>query len=132
MLIFEILFALMLALVLSLSITAALGRRRPGDTLFSTNMVFLFVLIFLVAWAGGIWLKPLGPQYFGIYLLPFFVVAILVSLLVMALAPRGRPRTRKEAIEQNIRETEAEKAFSIFFWILVLALLSAIILFYIT
>ena len=32
-----------------------------------TGLIWLFLIIFLATWAGGIWLKPFGPTLWGIH-----------------------------------------------------------------
>jgi hypothetical protein len=106
---------LALSLVLS---GAAIGilvkglRFRPSTPVWS-----LFVIFFLVIWAGGVWAAPVGPVHLSIYWLPFVLIAILLAVLVVALAPRGRSHRDEQAVE---REVEVE--LGLFFWILVGAL----------
>jgi hypothetical protein len=110
-----------LSLVLS---GAAIGilvkglRFRP-----STPVWNLFVIFFMVIWAGGVWAAPVGPSHLGIFWLPFVLIAILLAVLVVALAPRGSRSHRDElAVE---REVEAE--LGLFFWILIGALMVLIV-----
>jgi hypothetical protein len=112
---------LALSLVLS---GAAIGilvkglRFRPSTPVWS-----LFVIFFMVIWAGGVWAAPVGPSHLGIYWLPFVLIAILLAVLVVALAPRGSRSHRDElAVE---REVEAE--LGLFFWVLIGALMVLIV-----
>jgi hypothetical protein len=93
-------------------------------------MVFLFFLIFLVAWAGGVWLPPFGPVLLGGHWLPILFTAFLVVLLLLALIPPRPPRSRREAIQQAEQQMGSESALGVFFWILVIGLSIAIIVHY--
>jgi len=50
-------------------------------------MFFLFV--FGAAMIGGVGLQPVGPQFQGVYWLPFFSAGLLSALLIMLLQPRN-------------------------------------------
>jgi|SRR5215468_10517283 len=112
-------------LVLSLVLSgAAIGilvrglRFRPSTPVWS-----LFVIFLLVTWAGGVWAAPVGPSHLGIYWLPFVLIAILLAVLVVVLAPRGgRSHGDELAVE---REVEAE--LGLFFWVLIGALMVLIV-----
>jgi hypothetical protein len=107
---------LVLSLVLS---SAAIGvlvkglRFRPSTPVWS-----LFVIFFLVIWAGGAWAVPVGPAHLGIYWLPFVLIAILLIVLVVALAPHGS-RSHRGELEV---EREVEVGLGLFFWVLIGAL----------
>lgn len=129
MLFLELIAALFVALILSgvFALATRRGRRKTG-------FFWLFLIIFLATWAGGIWIRPFGPILWGIHWLAFLLIG-LVMALVLALSatdkfPRGRHETLNmlERIEQ---EKEVEKityvTLSIFFWILVTVLIVAII-----
>lgn len=86
----------------------------------------LFILLFLVTWAGGIWVAPLGPPIGRVYWVPFMLIAILVAILIAAVLPPG-VHTQAEAHE---REVEIEAGLGVFFWVLVIALGVGIVLKY--
>ena len=95
----------------------------------------IFVLALLVTWAAGAWVTPVGPFVWGGYWLPFLIPGLLFLLLLVSLTPVQRPRTVQEAVDQARAETAAaETAFvvlSAFFWLLVAALLAAIVAAYV-
>jgi hypothetical protein len=59
-----------------------------------------------------------GPSHLGIYWLPFVLIAILLAVLVVALAPHGS-RSRRDELEV---EREVEVGLNLFFWVLIGAL----------
>jgi hypothetical protein len=93
----DLMFALALAMVLSLLLPGAFGWKRPGQEVLWDNMVFLFFLIFLIAWADGVWLPQFGPVLLGGYWLPFLLTAFFVVMLLFAVAPPNLHRTRRQA-----------------------------------
>ncbi|TET70767.1 MAG: hypothetical protein E3J56_07545 [Candidatus Aminicenantes bacterium] len=121
----ELLFALAIALFFTVVFTV-LGRRARR---WPSVMVF-FLLIFLAAWAGGVWITPVGDTFLGIYWISFFVAGLIFALfLETATAFSSR---RSQARDDEIRREEnLEITISMFFWILLLALIVAIIIGYV-
>jgi hypothetical protein len=129
----EFSFAFVIALLLTgvyMLVTRGAGRR--------TGLIWLFLVIFLSTWAGGIWLKPFGPTLWGIHWLTFLLAGLIVVLLLITVVPRKAPRGRYETLDMLDRieqEKELEKiaylALGIFFWILLTALVAAIFLYYV-
>jgi hypothetical protein len=107
---------LMLSLVLA---GAAIGLLVKGlGFRASTSIWRLFVIFFFVIWAGGVWAAPVGPSHLGIYWLPFVLIAILLAVLVLTLAPQGS-RSHRNELEV---EREVEVGLGLFFWVLIGAL----------
>lgn len=121
----DLLFALAVALLLTLIFAAILGTRGPWASVW----VFLLV-VFLAAWAGGLWITPFGPPLFDTYWLPFLLVGLIFALLLAAVTPVAPPRTRREAIAQAREEEAAVAALTVFFWVLIIALAGAVVLAY--
>ena len=111
-------------------ITRGAGRR--------TGLIWLFLIIFLCTWAGGVWLRPFGPMLWGIHWLVFLLVGVVILLLLIIAIPAKLPRGRLETLDM-LERIEQEKelkevayiTLSIFFWILLSVLVIAIILRYI-
>lgn len=119
---------LLLALVIALVIGAVFvfGFRREGA--LPGVLIFLLVL-FLLTWAGGVWITPFGPTLWGSFWLPFLLVAIIVALVLTAFPPPDRQRSTVKLVseeEQAAVETEAT-ALNVFFWVLI-AILGVVIL----
>jgi cbb3-type cytochrome oxidase subunit 1 len=112
---------LALSLVLAAAAVAVLVnglRHRPSRPVWS-----LFVVFFLAIWAGGVWVAPVGPTHFGVTWLPFLMIAILLAVLVVVLAPPGG---RGHGDEREL-EREVEVGLGMFFWVLIGTLLAAIL-----
>jgi len=126
----DLMLALVLAMILSLFLSGSFGWRRPGHEALWDNMVFLFILIFLISWAGGVWLPQFGPVLLGGYWLPFLLTAFFVVMLLFAVVPPRPPRTRRQAIERATQEMAAERSPGVFLWILVIGSGIAILIHY--
>jgi hypothetical protein len=111
-----------------------LATREAGRR---TGLIWLFLIIFLATWAGGIWLRPFGPTVWGIHWIVFLLAGFIIVLFLFIFIPRKAPRGRRETLDMLERieeEKELEKVayitLSMFFWILLSALVIAIILRY--
>lgn len=132
MFILELLIAVCVSLFLSVLFVVA--TRRGGRR---TGLVWLFLIIFLAAWAGGVWLKPFGPTIWGIHWLAFVLAGLFVLGIFTIAAPQRAPRGRHDTLdmlERVARERELEQVTYVtlgtFFWILLVALIIVIIIRY--
>ena len=112
----EVIFALIIALSISI-----IALRREGPR---TGFFMLFVTIFLITLAGGLWLVPAGPYTRGLFWLPFIVVGALGSYILYLKAPRKPPQCREETLETLDRIAKSKQlekltylTFDLFFWI---------------
>jgi hypothetical protein len=106
------------AFIVGLLVTAVFvaGFRRRGPW---NSVVWFFLVVFLAAWAGGLWMKPYGPTFWGLYWLPMLLLALLFGLLLAATTPVARPRSAplpKTALRQ---EEATSVAIGTFFWVLI-------------
>jgi len=126
MILAELIFALAIALFFTL-IFAVLGRTPRSWT----RQALFFLVVFLAAWAGGIWITPVGRSLMGVYWMGFLVVGLIFALVLEAVAAFSSrfPRTREKEIEKE--EEGIETAIGIFFWILFIAFVVVIILGYV-
>jgi len=133
MFILELLIAVGVSLILSALFVLATrrGGRRAG-------LVWLFLIIFLATWAGGVWLRPFGPTIWGIHWLAFVLAGLFVLGILAIAAPQRAPRGRHETLdmlERVARERELDQVtyltLGTFFWILLVALIIAIIVRYV-
>jgi hypothetical protein len=124
----HLVFALFIAILLSAIFAVGFRRKGPWESL-----VLFFLLLFLISWAGGVWLAPMGPPLWGGYWLPFLLVGVIMALLLAALAPPPR-ESSVELVEEG-KETAERRAvltgLGVFFWILVAALVVAIVIRYV-
>jgi hypothetical protein len=129
----EVIFAFITALLISIIISLALRREGPR-----TGFFLMFVTIFLMTLAGGLWLSPAGPYTRGVYWLPFIVIGALGSYILYLKAPRRPPHSRRETLEELDRIAKSKQlekltymTFDLFFWIILVFLLAAILLHYV-
>lgn len=120
-------FALCIALILAAVFTAA-ARNRGREA----DFVMILLVIFFGAWAGGVWLAPIGPVLWSVSWLPFFLVGLLFALILAAFpGPSGRERgDTVEFVDKSERRKQRRQnrlAVNIFFWILLAVLVLAII-----
>ena len=132
MFLFEMLLAIALALIV-FAILAPSGRYR-GEAGASLLLFFLPLLVLLI-WAGGAWLTPVGPPVAGVYWVGFLLPALFLLLLLFALSSSSAPPKREGEVVPGNAEEEAlagtAVAFSIFFWILLVAAVVAVIAAYV-
>lgn len=104
------------------------GFRSRGP--WSAFWVFLLIL-FLAGWAGRLWVTPAGPAIWGFGWLPVLMFVFIVALLIAAASPREDTTTSDEIRRSRTRatrpDTEAGAAFGIFFWVLLIVLIAAIV-----
>ena len=128
MFLLDLLIALVIGFLLVLLFSALFRDRTPWGNFW----IFLLV-VFLVTWAGGIWIAPFGPTIFNVAWLPFLIVGIFITLLLAATVPARPSRPQKGTIEEAKRTEAAESALTgltLFFWIALIMTLTAIILAY--
>jgi hypothetical protein len=119
----DILFAFVIGLLFTVIFAIGFGRRGP----WSSIPVF-FLLVFLAAWVGGAWAAPVGPPLWGGYWLPFAFMGLLIALILVAAAPAPRSTVEiEEPAAERKEERQAETAIEIFFWILLITMILAII-----
>jgi NADH:ubiquinone oxidoreductase subunit 6 (subunit J) len=120
--------ALLVALFLSL-LLIPLRRPRSAQAKTSTavGVLFLFFILFLGTWAGGLWLTPFGSPWLGVYWMPFLVAGLFVALLVAATDQSSRRSyERKKTESDHVEHAALATAFGLLFWILIMALVIAI------
>lgn len=127
MFILDLLFALSIALILTLVFFGVFRNRAPW-----IYFVAFFVIVFLASWAGGLWIIPFGPTMFSVTWLPFSLAGLFFALLLVG-AAANRPTTyQHETVEQRETKGAVSLIFIISFWILVIGLVVAIILGYLS
>lgn len=100
---------LVLSLALAVVAVAILVRGlrfRPSMPVWSLSVIF-----FLVIWASGVWVVPIGPTRLGISGLPFVLIGILLTVLVAALSRIGATRTRMRSSAKSSRGWTSSSGF---------------------
>ena len=121
----ELVFALAVALFLTV-VFAVIGRQAKS----ARRVLIFFVVVFFGAWAGGIWLTPVGPVLLGVYWLSFFAVGLIFALVMEAMAAVSGEAGAKNAEDEKTdtkEEGEIESVMWIFFWILIGGFVAAIV-----
>lgn len=127
---------LLTALVISLMVGVGLVllSRRWGRR---TGVVYLFLIIFLATWAGGVRIRPFGPPIGQVHWLGFLIIGLFVALLLALFLPQRPPRGRRETldtIEQMAAAKQIEEVtyvtLGVIFWVVLALLLGAVILRY--
>ena len=147
MFITDLFVAFIVATMLSALLLGVFEWRHPIRPASWHGGLFLFLLLLLVTWAGGLWLVPVGPELWGVAWLSFLIMGLLAAMIIIAIAVpvtrpprpgagRGSPRDVRATAEtpaDEVRtdvETAVASVFGMFFWILVVALGAAIIIKY--
>ncbi len=131
----DFLVALVVALVLGGVLVWVARRSGPFN-----GVLWLFLLILLATWAGGIWLQPFGPVVLGVHGLTFVIAGVIVVLLLSVsrgYRSRRGPQGRHETLDmlERMEEDKARKraaylSLGVIFWVLLAALASVILLRY--
>jgi hypothetical protein len=123
----DLVFVLFLALILTLIFAVGFRRRSLGG-----GLIVFFLVLFLATWAGGVWITPFGPVWWGVSWLPFIFVGLVIALLLTAtMAPdRIRPREGGGVNLEPRSDVDSLAVFDAFMWVLICGLLVAIIMGY--
>jgi len=97
----------------------------PGPRPFR-GLFFFFFILFLVGWAGQLWIVPFGPLLWGVAFFPLFFLVAVVSFIMMAVLPPTPAAKENPPVNTNA----AVIAFGLFFWFLVITLVASIIIGY--
>jgi hypothetical protein len=124
----HLLLSFLVALFLSLLL---IPFRRPrtvqAKTSKAVGVLFLFFILFLGTWAGGLWMMKFGSPWLGVYWVPFLVAGLLVALVVAATDRSSwRINERKHAESDRVEHAALAATFGLLSWILIMALVLAI------
>lgn len=134
----DLMFAFVLALLLALLLVGLFGWRHPRHPGARTATVFLFFLLLAAVWAGGVWSAPYGPVIWGGYWLPFLIVGLFLALIILAVAEAAIPPRARRPVEPPPEGEPADvgaatgiaAVFGLFFWLLLIGAIIAIIVRY--
>ncbi len=132
MFILDFVFALVVAALLSLVLVSVLGWRHPARASSTWSaLLFVFVVILFGAWAGGLWIGPLGPALWDAYWLPVLVAGLLIAFVLAAAVPRSRPPRSMSERQEEQQVAREVVLFGGFFWILTISFLAAVLVAYV-
>lgn len=128
------------SIVLALLITIVFALVLKNDGPWGAGVFFL--VLFFVMWAGGLWLYPVGPYFWGVSWLPLLFIGLVTALLLATAKtnstkkvsghsnenpPNPRDGEKRSVVTVNEEEHKDAMAISIFFWVLMAVLVIAII-----
>ena len=117
MFIIDLFVALVVGMIIVSIVSLAFGTKGPWGSL-----LWFFLVVSLFAWAGGVWLVPFGPMFWGIGWLPIIIMGFLVALILTAASPRT-PRWRKASQEEVTSAAGTRAAIDVIFWVVIICLL---------
>lgn len=91
---YELILALVLALVLALIVIVIVILRPSARYRTSAGvsaLLFFLPLLFLLIWAGGAWLAPIGAPVMDVCWLSFLLPALFLLVLLRALSTPSAP-----------------------------------------
>lgn len=128
MLLFELLFAVSIAVVLTFILAYPLGRRGPGPI---DGLLFFFAILFFAVWAGGVWVRPFGPVAWGVPWVGFLAIGITFALVLAASASPRRPAPIVSPRGENdVEPVVLAVTLGVFFYAALVVLLIAAIFHY--
>jgi hypothetical protein len=126
MLIADLLFAFVIALLLTGLFSYGFRKRDPWGNTF----VFI-LLLFLLIWATGVWIPPFGPTIYDVAWIPMIVMGFIFILLFAAAIPESPEMIRRRQAKPTPAVGEpAIVVLGGFLWLLLIVLLGAVILGY--
>jgi hypothetical protein len=133
MIVKELITALLIA---TLMVTGFLLLIRRSGTRY--GKMWLFLIVFGATWAGGVWIRPLGPPVGGVYWLTFVLAGIiavgLIGLFTLHRPPHGRHETL-EKLEQVKQSVELQQVtamtLGVLFWVVLTIFILAIVFRYV-
>jgi Ca2+/Na+ antiporter len=130
MLVTELLLAFALALLITLGLAALLGWFVQPRRIGWDSITLLFLIIFLGVWTLGVWTTPFGPVLWEVYWVPFIVAGVFLLLVFAAVFHRQRPPATLEAEAHPETKSDPEAVFTVFAWLLIVALIIALVAYY--
>jgi hypothetical protein len=116
--------ALIVALVITLAFSVLFKKPLGGLWIF-------FFLLFLLTWAGQLWITPFGPVSHGIGWASLLLVPLFFGLLMFTMVPPV-PLKKPDALTTENKEEEPLIAMGVFFWIVIFFLILSVIFGYYT
>lgn len=137
-----ILAAIAIAILISALFYFAFNIRGPWGSFWT-----FFLVLLLVIWAASLWLRPIGPVFWGVSWVPLIFIGLIFALLLAAI-PYGdeteerltdrrlpeedvtldetQPESRRIEVERREEAAGAAVAVGWIFWTFIIFLLIAI------
>jgi hypothetical protein len=116
--------ALAVAFILT-CVIVAVGRRGPWGTAWT-----FFLVLFLALWIVSLYVRAVGPVYYGIAWLPIVIAGLLLTLLLIAVVPDANNR-KNESVQGDLtidqRSDINNSGVGRFFWVLIVLMVAAIV-----
>lgn len=136
---------LAIAFVVGVLLAAVFAGAFRRDRSWEWGAVALFfAIVFLGSWAGGVWVRPVGPPWVGVYWTPFLLVGVVIALLIVTLLPARSARSDAparspntvELVEHSRAEVDQAEAggitqFGLLFWMLIATLFVLVVVGYV-
>lgn len=129
---------ILVAILISALFYYAFNARGPWGSFWS-----FFLVLLLIIWAASLWVRPIGPMYWGVAWIPLFLVGLVFALLLAAIptSDTGNEARRGEMIDEEMPVDRAEvnrrqdlnrtaATVSGLFWVFMVILLLIIIIGY--
>ena len=130
-----ILAAILVAILISALFYYAFNARGPWGSFWT-----FFLVLLLIIWAANVWVRPIGPVFWGVAWIPLFFIGLLFALLLAAIPTydsrdeevlrRERPANEPELDRREESELAAATAVGWIFWTFIIILFIAIIIGY--
>ncbi|MFO7958746.1 MAG: hypothetical protein R6X33_16785 [Candidatus Brocadiia bacterium] len=117
----DVLIALVVAGVSTGLLAWWLGTRGPNRIL---GYVSAFLFLFMAVWAGGLWLRPIGPELWGTAYLGFMAAGFVFALVLAAFLSQ-LPSMAAEVATEGVA-----LGMGVFFYLLNFIFLAAIVTHY--
>lgn len=114
-------YAAFVALILAFLFVVVFRRSGPWE-----SFGLFFVVLFLLAWAGGVWLVPLGPVLWGSPFLGFVIVGAVAALLLGAIPPARPAEPPRSEPGGAVPDPAARPVISLLLWIFLLVVVISI------
>lgn len=123
---FNVIAALIIALFFTLLFSFVFKNRGPWGSFWS-----FFLVLFLIVLAGSVYIEPFGPYVKEVAWVPLVFIGLFIAILLGATTPQKSKQQEDDLADKVVNEPlEAVPVIGVFFWILILAMLAAIIVKY--
>lgn len=118
---YSALISFLIALIITVIFFYGFRSRGPWG-----NFWTFFLVMFLVIWAGALWLTPIGPTWLDVAWVPIIILGIVLAIIMAASTPPERPT--RIVVNEPEPEPEREPAIvGMFFWVSIIVLAAVII-----